>query len=52
VVFADADPAGIKAADELVARAVRGGLQAQALAPSAPGTDWADVWAAGGERAA
>lgn len=52
VVFADADPAGIKAADELVARAVRGGLQAQALAPSLPGADWADVWVAGGERAA
>lgn len=51
VVFADADPAGIKAADELVARAVRAGLQAQALAPSAPGTDWADVWAAAGECA-
>jgi putative DNA primase/helicase len=49
VVFADADPAGNKAADELVARAVRAGLQAQALTPSAPGTDWADVWAAAGE---
>ena len=48
VVFADADPAGLKAADDLVGRAVRAGLHAEALAPSAPGADWADVWAAAG----
>ncbi len=48
LVFADADEAGKRAADELVARAVRAGLQAQALAPSMPGADWADVWAAAG----
>jgi len=47
LVFTDADPAGRKAASELVARAVRAGLQAEALMPSEPGTDWADVWAAG-----
>ena len=48
VVFADADPAGLKAADDLVGRAGRAGLHAEALAPSAPGADWADVWAAAG----
>lgn len=52
LVFADADEAGKKAADELVARAVRAGLQAQALAPSKPGADWADVWAAAGAESA
>lgn len=48
LVFADADAAGMKAARELVARAVRGGVRAQALAPSVAGADWADVWAAHG----
>jgi putative DNA primase/helicase len=52
LVFADADEVGRKAADELVARAMRAGLQAQALAPSAPGADWADVWAASGVESA
>jgi putative DNA primase/helicase len=52
LVFADADERGKKAADELVFRAVRAGLQAQALAPSTPGADWADVWAAAGAESA
>jgi putative DNA primase/helicase len=52
LVFVDADEAGHRAGDELVARAVRAGLQAQALAPSVPGADWADVWAAAGAECA
>ena len=45
VIFADADKAGTEAADKLLSRAVRAGLQASVMAPSEPGTDWADVWA-------
>jgi putative DNA primase/helicase len=48
VIFADADKAGAEAADKLLARAVRAGLQASVMTPSDPGADWCDVWAARG----
>jgi DNA primase len=48
VIFADADKAGAEAADKLLSRAVRAGLQASVMTPSEPGADWADVWAARG----
>jgi phage/plasmid primase-like uncharacterized protein len=46
VIFADADKAGREAADALLSRAVKAGLQASVMTPTDPGTDWADVWAA------
>lgn len=45
VIFADADRAGREAADALKARALAGGLWAEAIAPTTEGTDWCDVWA-------
>jgi len=45
VIFADNDPAGHEAADALKARAIRAGLRAEVLTPSADGADWCDVWA-------
>ena len=48
VIFADADKAGCEAADALLSRAVRAGLQASVMTPTDPGTDWADVFAARG----
>lgn len=44
VIFADADKAGRRAADTLLVRAVRAGLQAQVLTPTDEGADWCDVW--------
>lgn len=46
VIFADADKAGREAADMLLSRAVRAGLQASVMTPTDPGADWCDVWAA------
>lgn len=48
VIFADADKAGREAADMLLSRAVRAGLQASVMTPTDPGADWCDVWAARG----
>ena len=45
VVFADADPAGAVAAQNLKARALRAGLSVAVMTPSTPGMDWCDVWA-------
>ena len=45
VVFADADPAGAAAAQNLKARAMRAGLSVAVMTPSTPGMDWCDVWA-------
>ncbi|MCG3189301.1 MAG: hypothetical protein LKCHEGNO_01621 [Burkholderiaceae bacterium] len=45
VIFADADRAGGRAADELEARAIRAGLRCNVLTPSDEGADWCDVWA-------
>ena len=45
VIFADNDKAGREAADTLLGRAVRAGLQAQVLTPTDEGADWCDVWA-------
>ncbi|ASM76330.1 hypothetical protein VITFI_CDS0551 [Vitreoscilla filiformis] len=45
LVFADHDPAGQKAAQTLLGRALGAGLQASILTPSTPGQDWCDVWA-------
>ena len=44
VVFADADRAGVDAAQKLKIRAMQSGLSAVVLSPSTPGTDWCDVW--------
>lgn len=53
LVLADSDPAGRQAAAALAARVLRAGLQAEVVAPSDAGADWADVWAAAAaERAA
>jgi len=46
VIFADADKAGADAAEALRARAFAAGLQCEVMAPSTPGADWCDVWAA------
>ena len=46
VIFADADQAGTDAASSLRARAFSAGLQCEVMAPSTPGADWCDVWAA------
>jgi DNA primase len=46
LIFADHDKAGSRAADTLLSRAVKAGLQASVLTPTEPGDDWADVWAA------
>jgi putative DNA primase/helicase len=43
VIFADADRAGRESAQVLLSRAVRAGLAASVMAPTEPGTDWADV---------
>ena len=51
VIFADADSAGREASGELLARAVRAGLQTSVMTPTEPGTDWCDVWAARGPAA-
>ena len=45
VVFADADPAGAAAAQNLKARAMRAGLSVAVMTPTTPGADWCDVWA-------
>lgn len=45
MIFADHDTAGAEAADRLRQRARLGGVSVQVLTPSAPGTDWCDVWA-------
>ena len=44
VVFADADPAGAAAAQNLKARAMRAGLSVAVMTPTTPGADWCDVW--------
>ncbi len=44
VVFADADRAGVDAAQKLKIRAMQSGLSAVVLSPTTPGTDWCDVW--------
>ena len=46
VVFADNDEAGRKAAAALRVRAVAAGLRCEIQAPTTPGADWLDVWAA------
>jgi putative DNA primase/helicase len=46
VIFADADKAGRKAAEKLLSRAVRCGLQVSDMTPTDPDSDWCDVWAA------
>ena len=51
VIFADGDKAGREASGELLARAVRAGLQTSVMTPTEPGTDWCDVWAARGPAA-
>lgn len=48
VIFGDNDTAGIKASTELLERAKKAGLDASVLAPSDPGADWCDVYAARG----
>jgi len=45
VVFADADPAGVDAAEKLRQRARAAGLSINVMTPTTPGTDWCDVWA-------
>lgn len=47
-IFADNDAAGRIASEALQVRAVRAGLQVSVVAPTDPGSDWADVWAARG----
>lgn len=46
VIFADADEAGREAAAKLRKRALDAYLQCIVVAPTEPGADWADVWAA------
>ena len=48
VIFADHDKAGQEAAEKLRARAALARVRCEVLTPTEPGTDWADVWAAGG----
>ena len=48
VIFSDNDKAGREAADTLLARAIRAGLQASVMTPTDKGADWCDVWAARG----
>jgi len=48
VIFADHDRAGQDAAQALLLRAVRAGLQSSVLTPTEAGADWSDVWAARG----
>ena len=45
VIFADADPAGAEAAQQLAARARSADLSVAVMTPSTQGTDWCDVWA-------
>ena len=45
VIFADADRAGVEAADKLRQRARAAGLSVHVMTPSTPGFDWCDVWA-------
>jgi hypothetical protein len=46
VIFADADPAGRQAADDLRRRGLVHGLAVDVVTPSERGSDWCDVWAA------
>ena len=46
VIFADSDKAGTEAADKLRQRARAAGLYVNVIAPTEPGSDWCDVWAA------
>ena len=43
VVFADADPAGAAAAQNLKARAVHAGVSVAVMTPTTPAADWCDV---------
>ena len=45
VIFADADSAGVNAAEKLRQRARAVGLAVFVKTPSTPGDDWCDVWA-------
>lgn len=46
VIFADNDKAGTEAADKLRQRARAAWLYVNVVAPTEPGSDWCDVWAA------
>lgn len=46
VIFADADPAGANAAEQLRQRVSAADLAVSVMTPARPGTDWCDVWAA------
>lgn len=46
VIFADNDKAGREAADALRTRARNAHLRCEVMAPTEPGADWCDVWAA------
>jgi len=46
VIFADADEAGRKAANNLRVRALRAWVSVNVMAPTDDSADWADVWAA------
>lgn len=52
VIFADADSAGAEASDKLRQRARTAGLSVEVMTPTAPGTDWCDVWASRESREA
>lgn len=46
VIFADADKAGLDAADKLRSRVIAARLHCDVMTPSDAGADWCDVWSA------